>query len=71
MVRIWDETCDNAKNREWIDLHVGSWFSDLLLVERDKSVVFFIHIKVLNYAFFEEVREILESQCQVVDMLLC
>ncbi len=43
---------------------------DDFFIERNKGIVLFVNIKVLYYAFSEQVTEVSEATSDVVDMLL-
>ena len=57
-MRVGDQTGNGSQDCEWLDLQMGSVHVDLVLVDRDVAVVFFIDIQVLDNTARESVIEV-------------
>ena len=57
MVRIWNQACDSAKQRERLDLEVRGGRYDIRLVQGNIRVVLLVDVQILNQTLTEEVIE--------------
>jgi len=70
VVRIRNKARHNAQYGEWVDFHVRRTSCYVAFTKSNERVIFLINVLIFDHSFPDEVREFLQAECQVVDMLL-
>ena len=69
-MRVRNEARDNAQDGEWVDLHVGRISCNVAFTKSNERVILLINVLIFDHSFPDKVRELLETERQVVDVLL-
>jgi len=68
---VGNEARNDSKDREWVNLEMSRLWADYLLIHSNKRVVLFIYIEILNDALPQEVLEVFQTECQILNVRLC
>ena len=62
MMGVRNQTCNHSENSERLYLHMRCLLLDVCFIQRDKAIVFLIHVDILNQSLSNEVREVFQPK---------